>query len=109
MVSGVLSMHGRGLVVNDIKPDNFLVGYDGAVKLSDFGYTRPSAVAAATPGYNTGKTHGWAPPEIFSDKPLGKLAHRVDCYSLGLVFFWMLCQQSNIWYDKYEDELDLIN
>ena len=37
MASVLASLHGQGMVHMDVKPDNIMVGDDGAYKLGDFG------------------------------------------------------------------------
>ena len=37
MASALASLHGQGMVHMDMKPDNIMIGDDGAYKLGDFG------------------------------------------------------------------------
>ncbi|WUQ09468.1 serine/threonine protein kinase [Streptomyces sp. NBC_00250] len=83
---GLAHLHAAGWVHADLKPENVLIGQDGAVRLSDFG------LATELTG-----THGYAPPMGTLDylpperwkAPLGELGVEVrpsaDIWALGIV------------------------
>lgn len=67
------------LIHRDVSPQNILVGFDGAVKLIDFG-------AAEAAGAPRGK-HAYMSPEQTRGEPLGPSS---DLFSLGVVFWELL-------------------
>ncbi len=74
-----------GLVHRDISPQNVLVGYDGVVKLVDFG-------VAKTAGRTTETTHAGQvkgkPPYMSPEQALGKVVdRRTDLFALGIVLY----------------------
>jgi serine/threonine-protein kinase len=82
-----LSVEGRalGIVHRDVTPQNVLLSFDGAVKLSDFGIAKASS-SHTTPGMLKGK-FAYMAPEQSRGEPVDA---RTDVFSLGIVLWEML-------------------
>lgn len=77
-----------GLVHRDVSPQNILVGYDGNVKILDFGVAKIAGRTADTTsiGHARGK-----PPYMAPEQALGKpIDRRADVFSLGIIFYQLL-------------------
>jgi serine/threonine protein kinase len=75
------------LVHGGISPENVLVGYEGEVKLTDFGIAEAASRASKThPGILKGK-FGYMSPEQVRDLPVDR---RSDIFALGILLHEML-------------------
>lgn len=77
-------LHGRSIVYRDLKPENFMVGADGYIKLVDFG----TAKLLSGRTFSMVGTPHYMAPEVILGKGYG-LA--VDLWSLGVVIYEMVC------------------
>jgi serine/threonine-protein kinase len=76
-----------GLVHRDVSPQNILVGYDGTVKVIDFGVAKASSNMQRTRvGQIKGKVPYMAPEQAIGDK----VDRRSDVFALGIVLYQLL-------------------
>lgn len=79
-----------GLIHRDIDPQNLMLDSNGYLKIIDFGVAKTTSQTEMTaPGMFKGKV-SYVAPDVFRFKDID---HRVDVYSLGLVFYAMLTKK----------------
>jgi tetratricopeptide (TPR) repeat protein len=89
--------HEKGVIHRDLKPSNILVGADGQPKVIDFGVARStdSDLSVTTLQTSVGQLVGtlqYMSPEQCEANP-HELDIRSDVYSLGVVFYELLCHR----------------
>jgi len=95
---GVAAAHAHGVIHRDLKPDNIFLceDADGSIrdcKVLDFGVSKLTVADAATTGDITLSGNVVGTPEYMAPEQVraGRHAdHRIDVYSLGVVFYEML-------------------
>jgi serine/threonine-protein kinase len=95
---GRVDDQGRSVPVihRDVNPANILIGYNGIVKLADFGLARAMDRDSMTdPGVAKGKV-SYLSPELAVGKPASPLS---DLYGLGIVL-WESLAQKRLFYGK---------
>lgn len=86
-VKGLKALQERGLMHNDIKPQNIMINKDGTVKIIDFGESRfvdeqtGKGPQAFDGGYST--TPGYEAPEHYGKAGKGGIDSKADTFALG--------------------------
>ncbi|MCP3104060.1 protein kinase [Myxococcus sp. K15C18031901] len=78
------------LIHRDVSPQNVLVGYNGGVKLIDFGVAKASGKFSQTVVGTIKGKHAYMSPEQARGEPLDS---RSDVFGLGTVFYELLTHQ----------------
>lgn len=84
--------HDNKVLHRDLKPGNILINNEGVVKVMDFGLAKPFSLgeneALSVKGELIGTPQYMSPEQASTKK---ELDHRSDIYSLGAIFYEMLC------------------
>ncbi|MDB6135481.1 MAG: pknB 20 [Verrucomicrobiales bacterium] len=92
IASGVEYAHSQGVLHRDLKPANILLGPEGAIKVADFGLSRPVPERVVTfslsvSGHIAGTAEYLAPECYQLDHRSGPVA---DIYALGVILYEIL-------------------
>lgn len=100
ILDAVEYFHGRGLMHRDLKPSNIFFSLDGSVKVGDFGlvtaHSSENNIDISLKGTlmdDTNHTSQVGTQLYMSPEQIdgGVYSHKVDIFSLGLIFFELFC------------------
>ncbi|KAF7130063.1 hypothetical protein RHSIM_Rhsim10G0194200 [Rhododendron simsii] len=113
MVSGLVHLHGLGMVHRDLKPQNVLIVKEGYVcaKLSDMGISKRLLhysysnylISSAVTGCGTS---GWQAPELLLR---GRQTRAIDVFSLGCVLFYCITSGKHPFGGRLERDMNIVN
>ena len=114
-LKGLSFLHENGIVHRDIKPHNILINRLKNVKLSDMGLSKQLSDEQVSYHTEIKGSLGWQPPEVIlseqdsiTDKGKQK-TQKVDIFSLGCVFYYILSLGHHPFGQRYERERNIIN
>lgn len=92
LVDGVDFCHKNGVAHRDLKPENLLLGDNGDLKITDFGFSSMKGRDVnAGLLYTQCGTPDYCAPEIIESAKDGYNGAKVDAWSCGVILFALLC------------------
>lgn len=103
LIDAVHYCHHRGVYHRDLKPENLLLGENGMLKITDFGFSAMKDYGAHLLHTNCGSPH-YCAPEVWNNNEAGYDGRKNDAWSCGIILYVMLTGKQPF-YDEDEEVL----
>lgn len=107
LIDAVHYCHHRGVYHRDLKPENLLLGENGELKITDFGFSAMKDYGAHLLHTNCGSPH-YCAPEVWSEGQDGYDGRKNDAWSCGIILFVMLTGKQPFFGDDEELLLEMV-
>ncbi|KAG1451015.1 hypothetical protein G6F56_008196 [Rhizopus delemar] len=97
-LKGLSHLHSQGILHRDVKCENLLLGWNGEVKLADFGLS----ARIQRPNHERLGTTKWMSPEVIREEYYNE---KIDMWSLGITIIEMMDRVPPHYAIKDEEEL----
>ncbi|KAI9261111.1 kinase-like domain-containing protein [Sporodiniella umbellata] len=97
-LKGLIHLHSQGILHRDVKCENLLLGWNGEVKIADFGLS----ARIKKPNHERLGTTKWMAPEVIREE---SYSEKVDMWSLGITVIEMMDRVPPHYAIKEEEEL----
>lgn len=108
LIDAVHYCHHRGVYHRDLKPENLLLGENGELKITDFGFSAMKDYGAHLLHTNCGSPH-YCAPEVWNSTQDGYDGRKNDAWSCGIILFVMLSGKQPFFDDDEDALLDKVN
>ncbi|KAI0559940.1 Serine/threnine protein kinase [Gracilaria domingensis] len=108
LIDAVHYCHHRGIYHRDLKPENLLLGENGELKITDFGFSAMKDYGSHMLKTNCGSPH-YCAPEVWNGDQIQYDGRKNDAWSCGIILYVMLTGKQPF-YDEDDDVLlDKVN
>lgn len=108
LVDAVHYCHHRGVYHRDLKPENLLLGEDGQLKITDFGFSAMKDYGAHLLHTNCGSPH-YCAPEVWNGTQKGYDGRKNDAWSCGIILYVQLTGKQPFYDEDDNVLLDKVN
>lgn len=110
LIDAVHYCHHRGVYHRDLKPENLLLGENGELKITDFGFSAMKDYGAHLLHTNCGSPH-YCAPEVWNGEcdESGYDGRKNDAWSCGIILYVMLTGKQPFFDEEEDALLDKVN